>query len=43
MYQISPDTLKYRHLTENLRYASGTNIFDNRPAENNPWDHQMGL
>ena len=24
-----------RHLTDSLRYASGTNIFDNRPAENN--------
>lgn len=26
---------KIRHLTDSLRYASGTNIFDNRPAENN--------
>jgi photosystem II stability/assembly factor-like uncharacterized protein len=27
---------KVHNVSENLRYASGTNIFDNRPVENNP-------
>ena len=27
---------KISNITESLRFASGTNIFDNRPAENNP-------